>query len=69
VTDTFGDRVRELRNRKGWTQALLADRTGLSQTQVSDAENCNRAPRGMIVAALARGLGVSTDYLLGVKAK
>lgn len=63
--DTFGDRLRDLRNRKGWTQALLAERSGLEARRVGEFELRAAPPMAKYLVALADALGVSVDYLLG----
>jgi transcriptional regulator with XRE-family HTH domain len=62
---TFGDRVHELRQRAGWTQAMLANKAGASATQVSEWERSKEPPRGKHLLALADAFGVTVDYLLG----
>jgi transcriptional regulator with XRE-family HTH domain len=38
----IGQRVIEERNKRGWTQADLAVKSGLSQARVSEVENATR---------------------------
>ncbi|MYT34259.1 MULTISPECIES: helix-turn-helix transcriptional regulator [unclassified Streptomyces] len=40
----FGERLRRLREERGWTQEELADRTGYSDTHVSAVETGRRSP-------------------------
>jgi transcriptional regulator with XRE-family HTH domain len=60
----FGATVRELRNRKGWTQEDLADSAGLTTTYVGQVERGNKVPSLTVVLKLARGLGVPPADLL-----
>lgn len=62
---TFGDRLRETRNRMGWTQALLAQRSGLATSLVAQFELRAVPPKAKYLVALADALGVSVDHLLG----
>lgn len=62
----IGERVRALRQAKGWSGAQLARKAGISQGYLSDVENGKVAsPTGDIVGRLARSLGTSADFLLG----
>lgn len=59
-----GQRVRLLRDGRGWTQAELAKRAGLSQPTVANFER-GRTTGGLAVtlAKLARALNVNQDWL------
>ena len=64
----FGERVRRARMRLGWNQKRLAEVTGIPQRNIS------RIERGKIedihlsrFVTLMRTLGVSANYLLGLK--
>lgn len=62
---SFGDRLRSIRRSCGLTQTELAERTGLSQSNINTWER-NRSlplPHGLI--KLADCFGCSVDYLLG----
>ena len=64
---SFGSRVRELREKRGLTQAELAGLAGVRQSHISLIENDRRPNVTALVAAdLARALGVSLEYLLGL---
>jgi transcriptional regulator with XRE-family HTH domain len=39
ITETMGDRIRNLRNAKGWSQLELADKLGVTKAAVSHWEN------------------------------
>jgi transcriptional regulator with XRE-family HTH domain len=60
-----GDRVEELRKKKGWTQQELADRIGKPRSTVSNYIK-GRRPPAETLSLLASVLGTSTDYLLGI---
>jgi transcriptional regulator with XRE-family HTH domain len=69
---TFGERVAFLRRRRGWTQADLAAKLGVRGNTISRIEKSTHGKggfedvKGKTVAALARHLRVSADYLLGL---
>ena len=60
----LGIRIAILRISKGWSQAELARRIGVSASAVGMYEQGRREPSLSIVVQLAREFGVSTDYLL-----
>jgi transcriptional regulator with XRE-family HTH domain len=64
----IGQRVRKLREARGWTQQQLADRAGLTNDTISNYERGGRrgqkAPSLPTVKAIADALGVSMDDLL-----
>lgn len=63
--DTLGDRVREARNRKLWTQRDLAQAAGLTPVTVSRIETGkhNRRPYRESLEAIAKALDVSPTWL------
>lgn len=52
-------RIRELREAKGWGQRELAERSGVSQSAISDIENGKRDPSIKTVKKVAIALGVT----------
>jgi transcriptional regulator with XRE-family HTH domain len=60
---TLGERIRELRLKRGWTQQQLAERVGIQQKQISSYERGANVPSGQTFIALAEAFGVSLDYL------
>ncbi|NDZ83046.1 helix-turn-helix domain-containing protein [Streptomyces sp. SID10853] len=53
----FGDRLRRLREERGWTQDDLADRTGYSASHISGVETGARNPTAKFTASADRALG------------
>ena len=62
----LGRRLVELRQAAGLTQMELAERIGTTHSNIGFWEISGTAPRGEVLPALARALGVSVDVLLGV---
>src|SRR5262249_21275227 len=60
----FKDRLREIRAAKGWTQAELAERAGMTREGVAQGEPGRREPAWASVVALANALGVGCDAFL-----
>lgn len=61
---TLGDRVRALRQRKGWTLDQLAGEAQTSKSFLSTVENGRSQPSGKVLLRLAQALGASVDYLV-----
>jgi transcriptional regulator with XRE-family HTH domain len=64
---TIGRRLRELRERRGLTQAQLAEQVGIDQTLVSNYERGTVRLHGALVAGFAKALKASSDEILGIK--
>ena len=62
--DALGARVRAARERLGWTREALAFHSGMSWSAIAQVESGRRRNvRPTTLAALARPLGVTIDYL------
>lgn len=61
-----GDRVRQLREERNWTQQDLAARWGATVAEVSRVENAHRDMLASRLVDLAVALGVQTDFLVGL---
>lgn len=64
---TFGKRVREAREKHGWSQGELARQLGVTPGCVSLWESGKREPKFYSVQRVSLALGVSGDWLLGFK--
>jgi transcriptional regulator with XRE-family HTH domain len=65
----FGQRVITARTTHGWTRRELAKRAGLHEQHLANVERGNRHRiEAETIIKLARALGCTTDYLLGVTA-
>ena len=62
----FAKRLRFTREMRELTQAELGRRSDLDQTHVAHFEAGSRLPGAENLKALAKGLMVSSDYLLGL---
>ncbi|HHX9918346.1 TPA: helix-turn-helix domain-containing protein [Bacillus cereus] len=60
-----GDRVKQLRKSKGWTQGELGEAVGLKKATISLIENNKRDRSERSVSVFAEVLGCTSDYLLG----
>lgn len=61
------ERIKELRQARGWTQTDLARRLGVTRNGVNSWEQGLSMPSPASLVDLARLFSVSTDYLLGVE--
>jgi transcriptional regulator with XRE-family HTH domain len=61
-----GERVVLLRRRKDWTQPKLAHEAGIGITTLNRVENAHTSMTMEKVVALAKALGTTTDYILGL---
>ena len=64
MSETFGNRLKQLRKKAGLTQEQLADSTGFSLMTIRRWEWGKRSPRVDEIKALAKALGVSEADLL-----
>ncbi len=49
-----------------WTQTELSRRTGIGESTLSLYLSCKRVPKAYIVNNIAKALGVTTDWLIGI---
>lgn len=59
----FGKRVRKLRLEQGFTQEQLGDKCGLDLTYIGRIERGEQNSSLVVVAAIAKGLGISVEAL------
>ena len=61
---TVGERIKERRAELGWTQDVLAQKAGISNSFLSDLENGKRSVGADTLLNIARALGRSIDFLM-----
>ena len=66
LADALTNRIREAREAKGWTQAQLAERIGVSRKTVNTVENAVFVPSTVIALKLARALGEPVEALFSL---
>lgn len=59
----LGARIRRLRGRAGWTQAILAEKVGIDRSFLADVERGKRNISILNLALIAEGLGVTLAQL------
>lgn len=65
----MGEKLKQLRLEKNYTQKQLASRLGVAISAVSSYESDTRCPTFDTLVNYARIFHVSTDYLLGLEAR
>ncbi len=63
----ISEKVKDLRQARGWTQAELARRMGITRNGINSWEQGLSIPSPSSLVELAKIFSVSTDYLLGVE--
>jgi transcriptional regulator with XRE-family HTH domain len=61
---TVGDRIKELRTGKKFTQSVLAELVGLSYIQIGRYEKGKSKPSSRVLQQLAKALDTTTDYIM-----
>jgi putative transcriptional regulator len=62
--EVFGNRLRELRQKRDWTQLELARQLGVPQARVSELESGERAPNLVTILRLAIALNCKVTELV-----
>src|SRR5262245_3341554 len=63
----FGERLTQIRQGRGMTQAELAQAVGVSRRVIAYYEQEGAQPPGAMLVELAKALRTSTDHLLGLR--
>ena len=63
----IAERIKALREARGWTQAELARRMNITRNGVNSWEQGLSMPSPACLVDLSKVFSVSTDYLLGVE--
>lgn len=63
---TLGEKLKSLREQRGWTQSQAAERLGISSQVVSNYERDYRSPDKETLSRIAKVFNCSLDWLLGV---
>ncbi|RYZ97185.1 MAG: XRE family transcriptional regulator [Moraxellaceae bacterium] len=64
ISSHFGRIVKQVREERGWSQEVLADRANLNRSYVGEVERGSAMPSLGTVAKLAQALEISISSLL-----
>ncbi|MGN6121613.1 MAG: helix-turn-helix transcriptional regulator [Sphingomonas oligoaromativorans] len=67
MAEGLSNRLREERARRGWTQAELAERAGVSRKTINTVENGVFVPSTILALRLARVLGQPVEALFALE--
>jgi transcriptional regulator with XRE-family HTH domain len=60
----IGERIKSLRNKKGWTQKDLAQKVGLTYIQIGRYEKQKAMPSSDVLQKIAAVLDTTADFLM-----
>lgn len=66
VIKMIADKIKFLRDEKGWTQTELSKKLGITRSSVNAWEMGISVPSTQYIVELSQLFGVSTDFLLGI---
>jgi putative transcriptional regulator len=69
MPETLANRLKERRTERGWTQAELAERVGVTRKTVNTVENGVFVPSALLALKLARALGEPVEELFWLSAE
>jgi putative transcriptional regulator len=69
VTPNVSNRVKELREERGWTQQDLADAVGVSRQSINSIERDRYVPSLPLALTFARVFRISTDDIFTLERK
>lgn len=64
IMEAVGQRIKELRNKLGFTQSDLAKTVGMTYVQIGRYEKRGAVPSSDVLKRLADALNTTTDYLM-----
>jgi putative transcriptional regulator len=67
LAETLKNRLRELRDARGWTQAELAARVGVSRKTINTIENGVFVPSTPTALKIAEALGLTVEQLFWIE--
>lgn len=65
--DEFPGRLNQIMKEKGLSPAMLAIKTGMSDRMIRNYQKGTSTPGSYSLKMLARALGVSMDWLMGIE--
>ena len=69
MTQTILNKVKQLRNARGWTQEELARAVGVSRQSINSIERERYVPSLLLALTFARVFGCSTDQIFTLESE
>lgn len=69
MTTAIRNRVKELRNARGWTQEHLANVVGVSRQSINSIERDRYVPSLLLALTFARVFGCTTDEIFKLESE
>jgi putative transcriptional regulator len=69
MTTQIQNRVKALRNARGWTQEQLAEAVGVSRQSINSIERDRYVPSLLLALTFAKVFGCATDEIFSLEAK
>ena len=69
MVDQLANRIREVREQHGWTQAELAARIGVSRKTINTVENRVFTPSALIALKLAQTFSLPVEDLFSISSE
>ena len=69
MTLTIQNRIKELRNARGWTQEQLANAVGVSRQSINSIERDRYVPSLVLALTFARVFGCTTDQIFTLESE
>jgi transcriptional regulator with XRE-family HTH domain len=60
----LGERIRNLRKKRGWTQEIMAEKIGMDRSFIADLERGKRNITILNLVVLAQGFGITLSQFL-----
>ncbi len=64
ITAEFGRRLRKLREKRGWTQVVMAEKVGIDRSYISDMERGKKNVCLPTLQVLSQAFGLTISQLL-----
>jgi putative transcriptional regulator len=69
MTPSIRNRIKELRNARGWTQEQLAKAVGVSRQSINSIERDRYVPSLVLALTFARVFGCTTDQIFTLESE
>ena len=67
MSEVFHERFNRVMKEKNLSPGMVAIKSGMSEKQIRNYQKGQNQPGGYSLKVLAKALGVSVDYLLGIE--